>query len=32
MTGPCIAMLPASASAIRSGRFALNEPWVKYRW
>jgi hypothetical protein len=26
---PSIASEPASASAIRSQRFALNEPWVK---
>ena len=31
-TGPSMARLPAIASAICSGRLALNEPWVKYRW
>src|SRR5580658_9315832 len=30
--GPSSASEPATASAILSARFALNEPWVKYRW
>jgi hypothetical protein len=25
-------MLPRTASAMRIGRLALNDPWVKYRW
>ena len=32
MTGPSMARLPAIASATRRPVFALNEPWVKYRW
>ncbi len=31
-TGPSIARLPATASAIFSTRFALKDPWVKKRW
>ena len=31
-TEPCEASPPATASAIRSGRLALKEPWVKRRW
>ncbi len=32
MTLPSMAMQPAIASAILSGRLARNEPWVKWRW
>ena len=32
MTGPSMASEPAIASAMRSGRLALNEPWVNSRW
>ena len=32
MSGPCSAMLPSTASMIRTGRTALNERWVKWRW
>ena len=32
MTGPWMASEPATASAICSGRLALNEPCVKWRW
>jgi hypothetical protein len=31
-SGPSIASDPAIARATRIGRFALNAPWVKYRW
>src|SRR4029079_10286206 len=27
-----MAMLPARANAMWSGRLALNDPWVRYRW
>ncbi len=29
MTGPCMAMLPVTASAIRNARLALKAPWVR---
>jgi len=32
ITPPWNAVLPMTASAMRSGRFALNDPCVKYRW
>jgi len=32
MTGPSIAIDPAMASPMRSGRIALNEPCVNSRW
>jgi hypothetical protein len=32
MTGPSIAIDPAIATPIRSGRLALNEAWVNRRW
>src|ERR1700751_3372151 len=32
MTGPSMARLPATARPTRRPVFALNEPWVKYRW
>ncbi len=31
-SGPSTAIEPITASTIRSGRFALKEPCVKYRW
>jgi hypothetical protein len=32
MIDPWKAMLPATASPIRSARVALNDRWVKWRW
>ena len=32
MAGDFLARLPATASPTRRPVFALNEPWVKYRW